>query len=145
MVDAQGSRIHDADRNEYVDFDMAFGVLAAGHSHPVLADVLAHRVRERHLLHVPGRGQHPHGRGDQAPLRLRSGPLLELRHGGDDGRDPRRARLHRAARRSCKFEGGYHGHHDDVLVSIQPPREFIGPTRRAGDRACIGRPAAISH
>ena len=26
-----------------------------------------------------------------------------------------------------KFEGGYHGHHDDVLVSIQPPRELIGP------------------
>ena len=25
-----------------------------------------------------------------------------------------------------KFEGGYHGHHDDVLVSIQPPRELIG-------------------
>ena len=26
-----------------------------------------------------------------------------------------------------KFEGGYHGHHDDVLVSIQPPREAMGP------------------
>src|SRR5918997_6966448 len=26
-----------------------------------------------------------------------------------------------------KFEGGYHGHHDDVLMSIQPPRELIGP------------------
>ena len=26
-----------------------------------------------------------------------------------------------------KFEGGYHGHHDDVLLSIQPPREVMGP------------------
>jgi glutamate-1-semialdehyde 2,1-aminomutase len=25
-----------------------------------------------------------------------------------------------------KFEGGYHGHHDDVLMSIQPPRDMIG-------------------
>src|SRR5438128_1727738 len=25
-----------------------------------------------------------------------------------------------------KFEGGYHGHHDDVLVSIQPPRDQMG-------------------
>jgi glutamate-1-semialdehyde 2,1-aminomutase len=25
-----------------------------------------------------------------------------------------------------KFEGGYHGHHDDVLVSIQPPRDRMG-------------------
>jgi glutamate-1-semialdehyde 2,1-aminomutase len=26
-----------------------------------------------------------------------------------------------------KFEGGYHGHHDDVLVSIQPARDAMGP------------------
>ena len=25
-----------------------------------------------------------------------------------------------------KFEGGYHGHHDDVLISVQPPRDMIG-------------------
>ncbi|MGI8999127.1 MAG: aminotransferase class III-fold pyridoxal phosphate-dependent enzyme, partial [Candidatus Limnocylindria bacterium] len=38
MTDARGSRIWDADGNEYIDFDMAFGVLAAGHSHPLLAE-----------------------------------------------------------------------------------------------------------
>ena len=38
MTDARGSRISDADGNEYIDFDMAFGVLAAGHSHPALAE-----------------------------------------------------------------------------------------------------------
>jgi glutamate-1-semialdehyde 2,1-aminomutase len=26
-----------------------------------------------------------------------------------------------------KFEGGYHGHHDDVLVSIVPPAQLMGP------------------
>src|SRR5687768_18506182 len=44
MTDARGSRITDADGNEYIDFDMAFGVLAAGHSHPLLAEALQHRV-----------------------------------------------------------------------------------------------------
>src|SRR5262245_7775212 len=44
MTDARGSRIWDADGNEYIDFDMAFGVLAAGHSHPIFAEVLAERV-----------------------------------------------------------------------------------------------------
>ena len=44
MTDARGSRIWDADGNEYIDFDMAFGVLAAGHSHPIFAEVLAKRV-----------------------------------------------------------------------------------------------------
>ena len=40
-----------------------------------------------------------------------------------------------------KFEGGYHGHHDDVLVSIQPPREPWGPpTRRPACRPPPGLP-----
>ena len=38
------SRIWDADGNEYIDFDMAFGVLAAGHSHPIFAEALQYRV-----------------------------------------------------------------------------------------------------
>ena len=35
MREAAASRVAG---NEYIDFDMAFGVLAAGHSHPLLAE-----------------------------------------------------------------------------------------------------------
>src|SRR5205823_13257546 len=44
MTDARGSRMWDADGNRYIDFDMPFGVLAAGHSHPLLAEPLRRRV-----------------------------------------------------------------------------------------------------
>jgi glutamate-1-semialdehyde 2,1-aminomutase len=37
------------------------------------------------------------------------------------------ARGYTGREKILKFEGGYHGHHDDVLVSIQPPREAMGP------------------
>ncbi|HUF06292.1 MAG TPA: aminotransferase class III-fold pyridoxal phosphate-dependent enzyme, partial [Candidatus Binatia bacterium] len=37
------------------------------------------------------------------------------------------ARGYTGREKIVKFEGGYHGHHDDVLVSIQPPRESMGP------------------
>ena len=37
------------------------------------------------------------------------------------------ARGYTGREKIVKFEGGYHGHHDDVLVSIQPPREAMGP------------------
>ena len=37
------------------------------------------------------------------------------------------ARGYTGREKIIKFEGGYHGHHDDVLVSIQPPRELMGP------------------
>ena len=36
------------------------------------------------------------------------------------------ARGYTGREKIIKFEGGYHGHHDDVLISIQPPRELIG-------------------
>src|SRR5438874_13637679 len=41
MTDARGSCLWVADGNEYVDFDLAFGVLAAGHSPHSVAEVLA--------------------------------------------------------------------------------------------------------
>ena len=37
------------------------------------------------------------------------------------------ARGYTGREKIIKFEGGYHGHHDDVLVSIQPPRDVMGP------------------
>src|SRR5439155_8136312 len=41
---AKGSRIWDADGNEYIDFCMAFGALVAGQSHPALAKATRERV-----------------------------------------------------------------------------------------------------
>src|SRR5438034_7309135 len=41
---ARGSRMWDADGNEYADFNMAFGALVAGHSHPILTKAMRQRV-----------------------------------------------------------------------------------------------------
>src|SRR5438309_11391713 len=41
---ARGSRLWDVDVNEYVDFNMAFGALVAGHRHPVLAKAMREHV-----------------------------------------------------------------------------------------------------
>src|SRR5207253_10101436 len=41
---AKGSRIWDADGNEYIDFCMALGALVAGHIHPVLAKAMREGV-----------------------------------------------------------------------------------------------------
>ncbi len=126
MVDAQGSRIHDVDRNEYVDFDMAFGVLAAGHSHPVLADVLAHRVANGTCYTFPVEDSILLAE----EIKRRFGcDLVRFSNSGTEATMDaiRVARGYTGREKIIKFEGGYHGHHDDVLVSIQPPREFIGP------------------
>jgi Glutamate-1-semialdehyde aminotransferase len=126
MTDAHGSRISDADGNEYVDFDMAFGVLAAGHSHPILAEVLQHRVANGTCYTFPVED----GVALAEEIKRRFGAdLVRFSNSGTEATMDaiRVARGFTGREKILKFEGGYHGHHDDVLVSIQPPRDLMGP------------------
>jgi len=126
MGDARGSRIWDVDGNEYVDFDMAFGVLAAGHSHPVFADVLARRVANGTCYTFPVEDSVI--LAEEIKFRFGCDMVRFSNSGTEATMDAIRvARGFTGREKLVKFEGGYHGHHDDVLVSIQPPRELIGP------------------
>ena len=126
MGDARGSRIWDADGNEYIDFDMAFGVLAAGHSHPLLAEALQRRVANGTCYTFPVED----GVTLAEEIRARFGAdFVRFSNSGTESTMDaiRVARGYTGREKIIKFEGGYHGHHDDVLVSIQPPREAMGP------------------
>jgi len=126
MTDARGSRIWDADGNEYIDFDMAFGVLAAGHSHPVLAEALQHRVANGTCYTFPVED----GIALAEEIKARFGAdLVRFSNSGTESTMDaiRVARGYTGREKVIKMEGGYHGHHDDVLVSIQPPRDAMGP------------------
>jgi glutamate-1-semialdehyde 2,1-aminomutase len=126
MTDARGSRIWDADGNEYIDFDMAFGVLAAGHSHPLLAEALQRRVANGTCYTFPVEDSIVLAE----ELKRRFGAdLVRFSNSGTEATMDaiRVARGFTGREKILKFEGGYHGHHDDVLVSIQPPRELMGP------------------
>jgi glutamate-1-semialdehyde 2,1-aminomutase len=126
MTEARGSRMWDVDGNEYIDFDMAYGVLAAGHSHPLLAEVLAQRVTNGTCFTFPIEDAVVMAE----ELKRRFGvDLVRFSNSGTEATMDaiRVARGYTGREKIVKFEGGYHGHHDDVLVSIQPPRELMGP------------------
>jgi glutamate-1-semialdehyde 2,1-aminomutase len=126
MTDARGSRIWDADGNEYIDFDMAFGVLAAGHSHPKLAAALQRRVANGTCYTFPVED----GVELAEEIKARFGAdLVRFSNSGTEATMDaiRVARGYTGREKVVKMEGGYHGHHDDVLVSIQPPRDAMGP------------------
>ena len=126
MTDARGSRITDADGNEYIDFDMAFGVLAGGHSHPLLAEALQHRVANGTCYTFPV--EDGIALAEEIRARFGAGFVRFSNSGTEATMDAIRvARGYTGREKIIKFEGGYHGHHDDVLVSIQPPREVMGP------------------
>ncbi|HUF07374.1 MAG TPA: aminotransferase class III-fold pyridoxal phosphate-dependent enzyme, partial [Candidatus Binatia bacterium] len=115
MTDARGSRITDADGTEYIDFDMAFGVLAAGHSHPLLAEALQRRVANGTCYTFPVED----GVALAEEIRERFGAdLVRFSNSGTEATMDaiRVARGYTGREKIVKFEGGYHGHHDDVLV-----------------------------
>ena len=142
MTNAKGSHITDADGNEYIDFDMAFGVLAAGHSHPLFADVLKERVANGTCYTFPVEDSVI--LAEEIKRRFNCDLVRFSNSGTEATMDAIRvARGYTGREKIVKFEGGYHGHHDDVLVSIQPPRELMGPPDApAAVPASAGLPAS---
>lgn len=126
ISEGRGSRMWDADGNEYLDFDMAFGVLAAGHSHPILAEALQSRVARGTCYTFPV--EDCIVLADEIKRRFNVDLVRFSNSGTEATMDAIRvARGFTGREKIIKFEGGYHGHHDDVLVSIQPAREAMGP------------------
>jgi glutamate-1-semialdehyde 2,1-aminomutase len=126
---ARGSRIWDADGHEYVDFNMAFGALVAGHSHPLLAKAMRERVSSGTIF-----GFESVDAGRLADVMCRRFHVDRLKF-SMTGLDAtlfaiRLARAVTGRRRILKFEGCYHGSHDALMVSIKPRKEVSGDPKR---------------
>ena len=126
---AQGSRMWDVDGREYTDFSMCFGAMMVGHANPVMVASVAEAAAQGTLYGMP------HDREVRAAERICERFGLEQMRFTNSGSE---ATMH--ALRMCrsftkrdkvvKFEGGYHGGHDTVLVSVKPPREKAGDAHR---------------
>jgi len=126
---AKGSRIWDADGHEYTDFNMAFGALVAGHSHPVLARAMRERVSSGTIFGFESVDAGP--LADHMCRRFHVDRLKFSMTGLDATLFAvRLARAVTNRRRILKFEGCYHGSHDALMVSIKPKREVSGDPKR---------------
>ncbi|TMA03479.1 MAG: aspartate aminotransferase family protein [Methanobacteriota archaeon] len=122
---ARGSRMWDADGNEYVDFNMAFGALVAGHSHPILAKAMRERVSNGTIFGYESVDAGP--LADHMCHRYQVDRLKFSMTGLDATLFAvRLARAVTGRRRILKFEGCYHGSHDALMVSIKPRKEVSG-------------------
>ncbi len=92
----EGPVVHDVDGNRMWDFHNGFGSMVQGHAHPAIVRAVRERVARGDALRRDDRGRRARRRGAAAALGPRALALLELGLRGDDGRDPDRARLHRA-------------------------------------------------
>ena len=126
---AAGSRIWDMDGNEYVDFNMGFGALFSGHSHPVLAAALHEQIGRGTLFVTPCESNALAAE----LLKERFGlDLFRFTNSGTEATHDaiRLARAFTGRDRLVKVEGGYHGHHDEVMISMKPSLDEAGPADR---------------
>lgn len=122
---ARGSRLWDADGNEYVDFNMGFGALVAGHSHPILARAMRERVANGTIFGYESIDAAP--LADHLCKRFNIDRLKFSMTGLDATLFAvRLARAVTSRRRILKFEGCYHGSHDALMVSIKPRKAASG-------------------
>jgi glutamate-1-semialdehyde 2,1-aminomutase len=123
---AAGAHMVDVDGNEYVDYDMGFGALFAGHMHPAVRRAVE--------------AQFDHGTLYVTPCELDAevAELLGERYGlpmwrpTNSGTEAtmdaiRLARGVTKREKLVKVEGGYHGHHDEVMISNKPAIASAGP------------------
>jgi glutamate-1-semialdehyde 2,1-aminomutase len=117
MESGRGSHIYDVDGNEYIDWMMAFGALPLGHAHPEIVEA---------ITEAASTGAHF---ATATPVELEVAEMLQsmVRNAervrfANTGTEAVMAAI-RLARgvtgrpKILKFEGHYHGWHDDLLVS----------------------------
>jgi glutamate-1-semialdehyde 2,1-aminomutase len=119
VSEASGSKFRDLDGNEYLDHNLCFGTLMAGHSHPAVVKAVEDRLRKGTAYGMP------HNMEWELAEEICTRFPLEMCRFGNSGTEAtmHSIRLARAATgrdRIIKFEGGYHGLHDAALVSVKP-------------------------
>src|SRR5215831_9570785 len=116
----RGSKIWDADGNEFIDLLMAYGVLINGHAHPRITDAMKNQLEEGTIFGTP------------TELELKTAkkvremvPNSDMVLFSNTGTEAtmhaiRMARAVTGKDRIVKFEGAYHGQHDYVMFSVEP-------------------------
>ena len=127
FADASGARLKDVDGNEFIDYALAWGPLILGHKHPKLVEAMRHQA------------DLPHNYGAQHELEFEVAeriqhmvPCAERVAFCCTGSEAvaavwRLARAHTGRHRVLRFEGHYHGWHDQALISYRPAPDRMGP------------------
>jgi glutamate-1-semialdehyde 2,1-aminomutase len=122
----KGSRIWDVDGNEYVDFHNGFGVMVVGHAHPLIVKAVSERIALGSHFAQPG----PDVAAVAGELARRFGqPQWRFTNSGTESTldAVRLARAFTGRERLLKIEASYHGHHDSLMVSVEPDPKLMGP------------------
>jgi glutamate-1-semialdehyde 2,1-aminomutase len=144
IVRGEGARVWDADGNSYVDYVGAFGPLLLGHAHPAVVAAIEAAV------HAGGSfGATSPGEVRLAELIRGRMPSIERLRFVNSGTEAAMSAL-RVARAATgrdlviKFEGGYHGHSDSLLVDSGSGAATLSIPASAGVASAVARQTLVA-
>ena len=125
VKEGSGSHFRDLDGNDYLDHNLCFGALMAGHCHPAVMKAVQARLSTGTMFGMP------HDMEWELAEEICDRFPVEMVRFGSSGTEAtmHAIRLARAATgrdKVLKFEGGYHGLHDAALVSVKPHAPEFG-------------------
>ena len=126
---AQGTKIVDLDGNEFTDYMLSMGSLLVGHAHPAVVQAIHEQAQRGTLYCIP----HVWEQAVAEQLAARFGhPQWRFVNSGTEATMTalRIARGYTGKKRIVKFEGHYHGHNDQTLVTTSAPLRLLGRTDR---------------
>ena len=129
---AEGMYINDIDGNHYLDFMLNATTLILGHAHPDIVKTLTQQIQDGTVYSVPTDGQ-----SKLADILVERVPSFEKVRFTNSGTEATMmaimaARSFTKKTKIAKFEGGYHGTHDHVSVSVYPKKEDLNTETHPG-------------
>ena len=124
----EGHYLYDADGNKLLDFMINATSLILGHAHPDVTRAIQEQAARGTAFTGPTDPQVRMAKilTDRVP----SADLVRFTNSGTEGTMMaiRAARAFTRREKIAKFEGGYHGAHEYVSVSVRPPAEKLDPS-----------------
>ena len=127
-----GAYVWDADGNRYIDYVMSWGPMILGHAHPDVVEAVKAAASMGTSFGAPTENENT-----LAELVLGAFPSIEMVRFVSSGTEAgmsaiRLARAYTGRDKIVKFEGGYHGHADSLLVSAGSGAAAHGVPSSAG-------------
>jgi glutamate-1-semialdehyde 2,1-aminomutase len=122
----KGSTVYDVDGNEYLDFNLCWGVLIVGHRHPLILEGLRDQLEYGTIFGFP------HEESWEVANALANRFSIEKVRFVNSGSEAtlyavRLARRFTGKNKIIKTEGAYHGVSDSLHISKKPSLEKAGP------------------
>jgi glutamate-1-semialdehyde 2,1-aminomutase len=144
IASAKGSKFKTVDSQEYLDYCMAYGALIDGHARAEVIDAVKEALEKGSIY-----GQPTEKEVELAELIASMVPSMKMVRLVNSGTEAtmhaiRLARAFSKKKKVLKFEGGFHGSHDSVLVKAGSGATLLGSPSSEGVPSEVAKNTLVS-